>query len=233
MNYEFNFQSGAYFTDVFFTGIYRSYQWRCFHAEGIRRGETLVKPIPFSSLEDVRIGNAQDDKAKTGVTVICFPKDAKTGVDISGGGPASRETPVLDPIKENIGIHAIVFSGGSAFTDSAAELYRIAKPSDLFNRTNTTIGAIITNGNFDKAELTLLAVQTRNAYARSIRPVGTLADGDTIYAASCGKTVEADLNMAGTLAADVMQKAIENAILASKMDDTEYLSHCRKLPVKK
>ena len=84
--------------------------------------ETLVKPIPFSSLEDVRIGNAQDDKAKTGVTVICFPKGAKTGVDISGGGPASRETPVLDPIKENIGIHAIVFSGGSAFTDSAAEL---------------------------------------------------------------------------------------------------------------
>lgn len=45
----------------------------------------LVKEIPFSALEGVRIGNAQDHTAKTGVTVLCFPAGAKTGVDISGG----------------------------------------------------------------------------------------------------------------------------------------------------
>ena len=83
--------------------------------------ENDVREIPFSSIEGVRIGNAQDDVAKTGVTVLCFPAGAKTGVDISGGGPASRETPVLDPTKENIGIHAIVLSGGSAYGLAAAD----------------------------------------------------------------------------------------------------------------
>ncbi len=45
-----------------------------------------VREIPFSSIEGVQIGNAQDDVAKTGVTVLCFPAGAKSGVDISGGG---------------------------------------------------------------------------------------------------------------------------------------------------
>ena len=52
---------------------------------------------------------------------------------------------------------------------------------------------------------------TRCAYARCIYPVGTMADGDTIYAASCGE-VEADINMAGTLAAEVMEQAILKAV---------------------
>ncbi|WP_256625952.1 P1 family peptidase [Selenomonas ruminantium] len=318
-----------------------------------------VKEIPFSYIEGVSVGNAQNDEAKTGVTVLCFEAGAKTGVDISGGGPASRETPVLDPTKEDIGIHAIVLAGGSAyglaaadgvmqcledngigydtgfalvplvvqsdiydlsygkadirpdrnmgyaackaalqgsnpvngsvgagtgatvgkicgmnrsqksgigyyavqigdlkigavvvvnalgdiyangkkiagltnenrtgFSDSVEQLYHIAAPQDLLSRTNTTIGAIVTNGAFDKAQLTRIAQQTRNAYARSIKPVGTLADGDTIYVSSCGKPVKADLNMAGTLAAEVMEKAIEKAVVSSKMDDTEYLMNC-------
>ena len=36
----------------------------------------------------------------------------------------------------------------------------------------------------------------------------------------------ADINMTGTLAAEVMAKAIENAVTAAKMDDAEYLRHC-------
>jgi L-aminopeptidase/D-esterase-like protein len=78
----------------------------------------------------------------------------------------------------------------------------------------------------DKAQLTRIAAQTQNAYARCINPVGTLADGDTVYASSCGELVEADVNMTGTLAAHVMAKAIENAILSSIMDDAEYLPNC-------
>jgi len=51
----------------------------------------------------------------------------------------------------------------------------------------------------------------RSAYSRCIRPVGTMADGDTIYAAALGR-IEADVNMAGTLAAEVMAKAILRAV---------------------
>ena len=79
------------------------------------------REIPFSALDGVRVGNAQDDIGRTGVTVLYFPDGARTGVDIRGGGPASRETPVLDPTKEDIGIHAIVFSGGSAYGLAASD----------------------------------------------------------------------------------------------------------------
>ena len=72
----------------------------------------------------------------------------------------------------------------------------------------------MTNGRFSKAELNKIASMTRCAYARCIRPVGTMADGDSIYAASTGET-EADINVAGTLAADVMAEAIQRAVRAA------------------
>ena len=50
--------------------------------------ESLLKEIPFNDIDGVRVGNAQNEKGKTGVTVLVFPKGAKAGVDISGGGPA-------------------------------------------------------------------------------------------------------------------------------------------------
>ena len=99
---------------------------------------------------------------------------------------------------------------GKQLVDSRAELYKICKKTDMFTA-NTTIGAIVTNGAFSKAEMSKMASMARNAYARCINPVGTMADGDTIYAASIGNVI-ADLNVAGTLAAEVMEKAIINAI---------------------
>ena len=39
-----------------------------------------------------------------------------------------------------------------------------------------------------------------------------MADGDSIYAASCGPRVTADVNMTGTLAAEVMAEAIQIAV---------------------
>ena len=321
-----------------------------------------LKEIPLQEFSNVWFGNAQDDKAKTGVTVAIFPKGAKVGVDISGGGPASRETPVISPTTAPTPVNAIVLAGGSAyglaasdgvmnwleennigydtrialvpivvqsdiydlsygsskirpdakmgraaceaaklrkeiksgsfgagtgatvgklggmarsmksglgiyavevgdikiaalvvvnalgdvyderngqkiaglltadrknFADSRSELYKLTTQTDLFNRENTTIGMIITNADFDKTQLTKIASMTRNAYARSIKPVGTLADGDTIYAASVGN-VSADLNMIGTLASEVMSEAIRRAVESSRIDDNEYFKHIAK-----
>ena len=97
-------------------------------------------------------------------------------------------------------------------------------PRDLFTA-NTTIGCIVTNAKFDKAKLNKIAQMTRNAYARCINPVGTLADGDSIYACSVGSE-SCDLNLVGTLAAKVMQQAILKAVAAAKISDAEYLSNC-------
>ena len=60
-----------------------------------------------------------------------------------------------------------------------------------------------------------MAGMTHNGYARSIRPVHTSADGDSIYAVSVG-TVAADLDMVGTLAAEVMSEAILRAVRSAE-----------------
>lgn len=319
---------------------------------------SFVREIPVTAIEGLRIGNARNEEAKTGVTVLLFDHGATVGSDISGGGPASRETPLTSPITADNPINAIVLSGGSAyglaagdgvmryleehgtgfdtgfakvplvcqsciydlgygsahirpdadmgyaacvdaesypsaceeaagpgelsdrfcgnigggtgatvgklygmeraskaglgvyaaavgelqmaavvvvnalgdifdpktgqkvsglrnedgtgFSDTREALYGLSQRTNLFTG-NTTIGAVITNGRFSKAEMNKIASMTRCAYARCINPVGTMADGDSIYAASVGH-VEADINMAGTLAAEVMAKAILRAV---------------------
>lgn len=80
---------------------------------------------------------------------------------------------------------------------------------------NTTIGIILTNGKFDKSKLNKIASMTHNGYARAVRPVHTSADGDSIFAMSVGK-VDADMDMVGTLAADVMAEAILRAVSSAE-----------------
>ena len=50
-----------------------------------------VKEISIKEIEGVRIGNAEDAVNATGCTVIISETGAPTGVDVRGGGPASRE----------------------------------------------------------------------------------------------------------------------------------------------
>lgn len=77
---------------------------------------------------------------------------------------------------------------------------------------NTTLGIVLTNGNFNKAQLSKIAGMAHNGFARSIRPVHTSIDGDCIFAMSHG-TVDAGIDVVGTLAADVMAEAIKDAVL--------------------
>jgi len=77
--------------------------------------KNILKSIKITDIEGVRIGNAQDYEAMTGATVILLGKDNRGGIDISGGGPASREAHLLAPLTNPHAIHAIVLSGGSAY----------------------------------------------------------------------------------------------------------------------
>ena len=79
---------------------------------------------------------------------------------------------------------------------------------------NTTIGVVITNAKFTKSQLCKIASMTHNGYARAIRPVHTTADGDSIFALSVG-TVSADLDIVGSVAANVMSEAILRAVKGS------------------
>ena len=75
------------------------------------------------SITDVRgieVGQAQDEEALTGCTVVLCRKGAVAGVDVRGGAPGTRETDLLDPINLVQKVHAIVLAGGSAFGLEAA-----------------------------------------------------------------------------------------------------------------
>ncbi|WP_099204117.1 P1 family peptidase [Scatolibacter rhodanostii] len=313
--------------------------------------------IKITDIDGVRIGNAQDYEGMTGVTVVIFDKPCSGGIDISGGGPASRETHLLSPLaNESDMLNAIVLSGGSAYGLAAstgvmqylqehkmgyytsgsfvplvcqscifdlsigkpaifpsaemgykacqdseknnpisgiigagtgavvgkvgdisqgeksgigyyavqigdlkmaaiavvnalgdihdyktgqkvagmmnkerthyisAESEVYTSPLSLNTRQNTTLGIIITNADFSQADMSKVASMARAAFGRCIYPVGTMADGDTIYAVSIGKDLKADISMVGALAASVLSEAICDAVRCSHMSEQEFLS---------
>ena len=310
--------------------------------------EMEVSPveIPISEIQGVKIGQVENKEGGTGCTVVLCAEGMRAGLDVRGGGPASRETFLLDPLMAAQTIHAVVLAGGSAFGLGAANgvmeyleeqdigydvgvtKVPLVVQSDIFDLTvgdpfarpdaamgyeaakqameapnykdgcrgagcaatvgkiagmdtcvktgigsyalqigelqvgaivvlnalgdifdwktgeqiaglltedrsgfrstsdymksdlqvkdnkftdNTTLSVIITNADFDKTRLCKIAGMAHDGYARSIHPVHTSADGDSIYAVSAG-SVAADLDLVGTLAAEVVSEAIIRAV---------------------
>ncbi|MCR5421760.1 MAG: P1 family peptidase [Lachnospiraceae bacterium] len=303
--------------------------------------------ISIKDIEGLRIGQAEDEKGGTGCTVVLADDVMRAGVDVRGGGPASREIELLKPSAAAEYIHGILLSGGSAFGLNAAggvmkyleERGRgipvgpvrvpLVCQSDIFDLTfgdanirpdeemgykacinserdnykdgnfgvgcgatvgkalgpdrcmksgigsyaiwqgtfkigaivvvnafgdiydergnkiagvldedgksfldsseimeqrsrgvpkiaaNTTLAVIMTDVRMDKTALCKVASMGHNGFARSIRPVHTSMDGDTVYAVSVGE-IEADPNVVGTLGAMVVSRAIETAIKSAK-----------------
>ncbi len=84
----------------------------------------LLRPGPRNAITDVPgllVGNATDERVRTGVTVVLCPAQWAAAVDVRGGGPGSRETDALAPENLVAGAHAIVLSGGSVFGLAAAD----------------------------------------------------------------------------------------------------------------
>lgn len=305
-----------------------------------------MKEISINEIGPIRIGQTENTEAGTGCTVFISDEGMHAGLDIRGGGPASRETPLLSPLAAAQRIHAIVLAGGSAYGLNAAggvmkylsekdigfdvgvARVPLVVQSDLFDLTvgdpftypdeemgyeaarmafeepkyrdgnfgagcgatvgkicgmercmktgmgsyavqlgdlkigavvavnalgdifdwktgrqiagmltedrrgfanspdemrksievvsnrfveNTTLGVIMTNARFHKGSLCKIAGMGHDGYARSIRPVHTSLDGDSIYAVSVGD-VAADREVVGLLAAEVISEAIIRAV---------------------
>ncbi len=80
-----------------------------------------------------------------------------------------------------------------------------------FSMKNTTIGVIATNAILDKSQANKISQMAHNGFARSINPIHTMLDGDTIFTMGTNR-IEADINLVGTMAAEVMSQAISNGI---------------------
>ena len=74
----------------------------------------------ITDIPGIEVGQAQDDEALTGCTVVLCRKGAVGGVDVRGSAPGTRETDLLDPVNLVDKVHAVVLAGGSAFGLDAA-----------------------------------------------------------------------------------------------------------------
>ena len=79
-----------------------------------------IRKIDIREIEGFKLGSAENAEAGTGVTVIVAENGAVAGVDVRGGGPATRETDLLRSENTVDKINAVVLSGGSAFGLEAA-----------------------------------------------------------------------------------------------------------------
>lgn len=83
----------------------------------------VIRKGPRNHIGDVGgilVGNAEDEAARTGVTVVLPEARAVAGGDVRGGGPGTRETDLLDPSCLVDAVDAIVLSGGSSWGLDAA-----------------------------------------------------------------------------------------------------------------
>lgn len=105
---------------------------------------------------------------------------------------------------------------GSGFRDSMAEImrgYQVAVPAG----TNTTIGVIATNAALEKTQMTRIAQMAHDGLARTINPVHTPFDGDTIFALSTG-TAKGRFSHGhiGAIAAEVIAQAVLRAVTSAQ-----------------
>ena len=91
-----------------------------------------LKEIDISEIGGLRIGQAEDKEGATGLTVILSEKGFPAGLDVRGGGPASRETELLKPLANAEKVYAVVLGGGSAFgLDAAGGVMQYLEEHDI------------------------------------------------------------------------------------------------------
>ncbi|MCG8621449.1 MAG: P1 family peptidase, partial [Proteobacteria bacterium] len=66
------------------------------------------------------VGNAEDARLKSGVTVVTSRLSFACGVAVMGGAPGTRETDLLSPASLVEKVDALVLAGGSAYGLAAA-----------------------------------------------------------------------------------------------------------------
>lgn len=79
-----------------------------------------MEKVDITQIQGIHMGNAQNQEAGTGCTVILCPEGAVCGVDVRGGSPGTRDTDALNPVNNRKHVHGILLSGGSSFGLDAA-----------------------------------------------------------------------------------------------------------------
>jgi L-aminopeptidase/D-esterase-like protein len=73
-----------------------------------------------TDVDGLLVGNSDDQRLKSGVTVVVCEEPAVASYQVLGGAPGTRETDLLEPHNSVQAVNAVVLSGGSAFGLDAA-----------------------------------------------------------------------------------------------------------------
>ncbi len=106
-------------------------------------------------------------------------------------------------------------NGNGGFTDSTSRLIKGALIKAR-SGANTTLGIVATNASLTKTEATKIAQMAHDGLARTINPVHTAYDGDTLFAAGTGLSAsKADVTTLGAAGAHVIARAVNRAVLTA------------------
>jgi len=95
----------------------------------------------------------------------------------------------------------------------------------------TTIGVVATDAVLTKSQANKIAQMAHDGLARSINPVHTQSDGDTLFALGTGESgLTVNVTVLGTLAAEVMAQAVLSAVRAA--ESLPSLPACRDITTK-
>jgi L-aminopeptidase/D-esterase-like protein len=122
---------------------------------------------------------------------------------------------VIDPTTGRVVAGARTADGTALFGTMQA-LLRGEVPAPLQAGMATTIGVVATDAVLTKAQANKMAQMAHDGLARTINPVHTMTDGDTLFALATGASGRtASLTLIGALGAEVMATAVLRAVRAA------------------
>ena len=106
---------------------------------------------------------------------------------------------------------------GQGMRDTRRALLRGQPPQPLLAGTNTTIGVVATDAILTKAQAHRLAISAHDGLARSINPVHTMSDGDTLFSLGTGRAGKSlGMMVLATMAAEATARATARAVQAAR-----------------
>ena len=135
----------------------------------LRRGPRNL----ITDVDGILVGNVEDQRLRSGVSVVLCETPSVASVDVRGGAPGTRETDLLDPAARNERIDAICLSGGSAFGLSAAQR-SLSTPARMLRRRTTSVTGTVNLADGDT--LALNADRLLEPLERALAEIGLRAD---------------------------------------------------------
>ncbi|MCU4117925.1 P1 family peptidase [Variovorax sp. N23] len=126
---------------------------------------------------------------------------------------------VIDPDTAQV-VAGARTADGRSLLDTRRALMRGELPQPLLAGTNTTIGVVATDAVLTKVQANRLAMVAHDGLARSINPVHTMSDGDTLFALATGRVplegAAPGMTVLSAMAAEVVARATLRAVLAAQ-----------------